>query len=234
MRNVLITGASRGLGLEFVRQYGADGWSVIACCRQPKSARALAGSGADVVKLDVTDSRDVTAIVEAAGGDTIDVFICNAGITGARNPVLVGTTQADFDAVMHTNVLGPMWLSAALADRVAAGSAGAAARSPICRAAWEASAPWPMPAAPFIAPARQPLNAVAKAVALELAPRGVVASHCTRAGFAPTWAARAPISSPRRALPACGPSSNARVARQRALFRLHGQRGAVVRAPRCC
>jgi len=62
MPNVLITGASRGLGLEFARQYAADGWEVIGCCRHPKAARALADSGAEVVKLDVTDARDVTAL----------------------------------------------------------------------------------------------------------------------------------------------------------------------------
>src|SRR6266478_4576956 len=116
----LITGASRGLGLEFARQYAGDGWEVIGCCRHPKAAAALSQL-ATTVKLDVTDARDVTALSKRFATTTIDVLVCNAGIAGARAPVLTATTQADFDGVMRTNVLGPMWLTAALAGRVAAG-----------------------------------------------------------------------------------------------------------------
>ncbi len=175
MRNVLNTGASRGLGLEFVRQYGADGWSVIACCRHPKAARALADSGAEVVKLDVTDARDVTAVSKRLAASAIDVFICNAGITGARNPVLAGTTQADFDAVMHTNVLGPMWLSAALADRVAAGGAGRGGKIAYLSSRMGSIGAMSNAGSALYRASKAAVNAVAKAVALELAPRGVVA-----------------------------------------------------------
>jgi NAD(P)-dependent dehydrogenase (short-subunit alcohol dehydrogenase family) len=175
MRNVLITGASRGLGLEFVRQYRAEGWSVIACCRQPKAARALADSGAEVVKLDVTDARDVTALSKRLAATPIDVFICNAGVTGARNPVLTGTTQADFDAVMHTNVLGPMWLSAALADRVAAGSGGQGGKIAYLSSRMGSIGAMANAGSALYRASKAALNAVAKAVALELAPRGVVA-----------------------------------------------------------
>ena len=41
MPTVLITGANRGLGLEFVRQYLRDGWRVIAACRNPQQATEL-------------------------------------------------------------------------------------------------------------------------------------------------------------------------------------------------
>jgi NAD(P)-dependent dehydrogenase (short-subunit alcohol dehydrogenase family) len=58
MSNAVITGASRGLGLEFARQYGREGWDVIGGCRPPKIPRPLADLGADIVKLDVTDARD--------------------------------------------------------------------------------------------------------------------------------------------------------------------------------
>ncbi|HVS57596.1 MAG TPA: SDR family NAD(P)-dependent oxidoreductase, partial [Casimicrobiaceae bacterium] len=57
----LITGANRGLGLEFTRQYRRDGWRVIGCCRDPDAAHELASAGAEVMKLDVTQAADVSA-----------------------------------------------------------------------------------------------------------------------------------------------------------------------------
>ncbi len=61
---VLITGASRGLGLEFARQYAADGWRVIATCRQPKAAKGLTAIKGDVRvrALDVTDPAQARAL----------------------------------------------------------------------------------------------------------------------------------------------------------------------------
>jgi NAD(P)-dependent dehydrogenase (short-subunit alcohol dehydrogenase family) len=67
MSNVLITSASRGLGLEFARQYAREGRDVIGCCRHPKAARPLADLGADVVKLDVPDARDSGRIFDYTG-----------------------------------------------------------------------------------------------------------------------------------------------------------------------
>ena len=54
----LITGANRGLGLDFSRQYVRDGWQVIGCCRDPGAADLLVGVGAEVMKLDVTKIAD--------------------------------------------------------------------------------------------------------------------------------------------------------------------------------
>ena len=166
----LITGANRGLGLEFTRQYLQDGWRVIGCCRDPDAAHELANAGAEVMKLDVTQAADVTAVSKQLVGTSIDLVVCNAGVTGPRTPVLTSVTQADFDHVMRTNVLGPMWISAALADHLRPGgtivylssrmgSIGAMnnAGSALYRASKAA------------------LNAVVKAVALELASRGVTA-----------------------------------------------------------
>ena len=58
MSSVLITGANRGLGLEFARQYAADGWRVIACCRDPQRAHALQALKGDIERhaLDVNDN----------------------------------------------------------------------------------------------------------------------------------------------------------------------------------
>ena len=65
MPTVLITGANRGLGFEFARQYAADGWRVSATCRKPVSAgelRRLAESSrgkVDIIALDVTDAESI-------------------------------------------------------------------------------------------------------------------------------------------------------------------------------
>lgn len=175
MRNVLITGASRGLGLEFTRQYAADGWNVIACCRHPKAARALSDLDAEVVKLEVTDARDVTALSKRLAATALDLFVCNAGVAGARDPALTGTSQADFDVVMRTNVLGPMWLSAALADHVVAGGEGSGGKIAYLSSRMGSIAAMANSGSALYRASKAALNAVVKAVALELAPRGVVA-----------------------------------------------------------
>jgi NAD(P)-dependent dehydrogenase (short-subunit alcohol dehydrogenase family) len=87
MPRVLVTGANRGLGLEFARQYAAAGWDVIAGCRHPQEASELAGLGkaATTLELDVADDRSQAAFLRALAGAPIDVAIMNAGI-GAGGP----------------------------------------------------------------------------------------------------------------------------------------------------
>ncbi len=77
MPTVLITGANRGIGLEFARQYVADGWRVIAACREPARAQSLLDClpAADVVPLDVTDTASIRGLAAALAGQSIDVLI---------------------------------------------------------------------------------------------------------------------------------------------------------------
>lgn len=87
MATVLITGANRGLGLEFCRQYAAEGWSVIACCRNPDDAfdlNNLAGHHPDIQleTLDVSAFEQIDALSRKLAGLSIDVLINNAGIYG--------------------------------------------------------------------------------------------------------------------------------------------------------
>jgi NAD(P)-dependent dehydrogenase (short-subunit alcohol dehydrogenase family) len=76
----LITGANRGLGLEFARQYAAEGWRVIATCRDPDRAQALAELKVEVHALDVTDYAAVAALGRKLESESIDVLIANAGV----------------------------------------------------------------------------------------------------------------------------------------------------------
>jgi len=87
MATVLITGANRGLGLEFCRQYAQDGWQVIACCRQPAQAQALlalAGQypGIQVEALDVADFAAIDALAAKLAAIQLDVLLNNAGVYG--------------------------------------------------------------------------------------------------------------------------------------------------------
>ncbi|MBF0561262.1 MAG: SDR family oxidoreductase [Alphaproteobacteria bacterium] len=82
MSSVLITGANRGIGLEFARQYAAAGWRVIATCRDPDHARSLVALGVEVRELDVTNTKAIQALASSLAGVSIDLLINNAGVYG--------------------------------------------------------------------------------------------------------------------------------------------------------
>jgi NAD(P)-dependent dehydrogenase (short-subunit alcohol dehydrogenase family) len=108
MKSVLIIGASRGLGLEFVRQYRADGWLTLGTCRSPEQDALLASVGATALRLDVNDENTFGNLAKALNGTSIDVCVYNAGILGPRNSGAVPCPEAEFDAVFRTNVLGAL------------------------------------------------------------------------------------------------------------------------------
>jgi NAD(P)-dependent dehydrogenase (short-subunit alcohol dehydrogenase family) len=118
MATALIIGASRGIGLELVRQYLSDGWRVIATARKAEDCDALAALGAEPHKLDVTDVEACAGIGWKLDGEELDVAVLNAGVYGPRHDGF--PAQADFDAVMHTNVLAAMRLLPIIAPMVCA------------------------------------------------------------------------------------------------------------------
>jgi len=112
---VLITGANRGIGLEYVRQYAARGWKVIATARRPEDAtdlKALAAANPRITieKLDVTDFVAVDALAAKYKGKPIDIVVNNAGITGDRQKQEFGRSSdwPTFEAVLKTNVVAPL------------------------------------------------------------------------------------------------------------------------------
>lgn len=124
MPTALVLGASRGLGLEFVRQYRADGWRVIAAARSDEGVAALKELGAEAHKVDLTDAGAVAGLGWKLDGETFDVAIYNAGVIGPRTEGAQPVQQQDFDAVMHTNVMGPMMALPLLLPFVEAGNHG--------------------------------------------------------------------------------------------------------------
>lgn len=131
MPTTLITGASRGLGLEFARQYAADGWQVIACCRSPDSAdelQSLAAGDTNVTieKLDVQDPAEIEALARKYTARPIDVLLNNAGLIGPLpyeehiERQHFGSTDFDvWDTVLQTNVYGPLKMAEAFIEHVA-------------------------------------------------------------------------------------------------------------------
>jgi NAD(P)-dependent dehydrogenase (short-subunit alcohol dehydrogenase family) len=123
---VLVTGANRGIGLEFVKQYAAKGYKVIATARKPDDAKALqdmAQADKDIVieKLDVSDLSAIDALAAKYKGQPIDILINNAGITGDSEKQRFGSiVYDDFDDIMNTNVRGPLKMTEAFVDNLAA------------------------------------------------------------------------------------------------------------------
>jgi NAD(P)-dependent dehydrogenase (short-subunit alcohol dehydrogenase family) len=122
MPTVLITGAGRGLGFEFAKQYAADGWKVIATVREPAAGAKLSalGKSVEVHLVDVTDRAAVARLAKDLKGAAIDLLICNAGIYGPKGQPFGQTDYAAWEQVMRVNVMAPMAVVEALADNVAA------------------------------------------------------------------------------------------------------------------
>lgn len=184
MPTVLITGANRGLGLELTRQYAAEGWQVVACTRHPDAAglgdAALRRAGVTVKELDVTDATAIGALARSLDGLPVDVLLNVAGVMGRRGfgadgssiPQIGALDYDDWLDVLAVNVLAPARMAEAFVEHVAAseqkkiitlssilGSIGANQRGGLY--AYRSS--------------KAAVNAVVKSLAIDLAPRGIIA-----------------------------------------------------------
>ena len=107
MPTVLVIGASRGIGLEFVRQCAQDGWRVLATVRNDEGRARVQALGAQAFTVDVAQPASVSGLAWMLDGERLDLALYVAGVLRRPN-ALTPPTQQDFDAVMHTNVLGAM------------------------------------------------------------------------------------------------------------------------------
>jgi NAD(P)-dependent dehydrogenase (short-subunit alcohol dehydrogenase family) len=125
MPTTLVTGANRGLGLEFARQYAADGWQVFAGCRVPKAAKELQRIAAEsggricVLEIDVTDAASVRTAAAGLKDEAIDLLLNNAGVGGPPGQQIGGLDYAAWARVLDANTLGPMRVVEAFIDNVA-------------------------------------------------------------------------------------------------------------------
>jgi len=119
-QTVLITGANRGLGLEFARQYKDAGWRVIGTARDPQDAQELKALGVRVMQLDVASQDSVAALAAQLDDEPIDLLINNAGIF----PRVGKLDEIDFDDYNRTlavNTVGPVRVTRALLPNLRAG-----------------------------------------------------------------------------------------------------------------
>jgi NAD(P)-dependent dehydrogenase (short-subunit alcohol dehydrogenase family) len=118
---VLITGANRGIGLEYARQLSEKGYTVIGTARTPGEADELDVVADRIEPLDVADPASVAALAERLKGVPIDILINNAGIFDRRD---VTIDKVDFEVLELTfavNTLGPLRVTQALLPNLRAG-----------------------------------------------------------------------------------------------------------------
>lgn len=113
---VMVTGANRGIGLEFVQQYAAEGWEVEACCRHPDQASELKAVQGDVrvYALDLSKEPEINAFRHKLGGRSLDVLIHNAGVYGRRDCRFGQVDFDDWKRTMWVNCMAPLALSEVL------------------------------------------------------------------------------------------------------------------------
>ena len=120
--DILIIGASRGIGFELARQCLADGDRVVATARDDAGLARLAALGADPLKLDVASAAGCAGLAWPIDGAQFHQVWLVAGVYGPRSSGLQAPTDDEFDNVMHTNVLAAMRLLPQLVDALAPGA----------------------------------------------------------------------------------------------------------------
>ncbi|BCT67173.1 SDR family oxidoreductase [Nitrosospira sp. NRS527] len=129
MKTALITGANRGIGLEFCRQYAAENWRILACTRHPEKSDALdmlaAGYPGQVTvhALDVADHAQIEGLAQSLAGEPIDLLLNNAGIyTGSHAGAF---NSIDYEAWAHefrVNTMATLKMAQAFNSHVAGSS----------------------------------------------------------------------------------------------------------------
>ena len=185
MPSILITGANRGLGLAFAKQYAAAGWRVYAACRAPDDADTLNAVAAttsgqvSVNGLDIDDGGSVAALADALKGEPLDVLLNNAGIYRGKQQGFGETDYDEWQETLRINTLAPLRMVEALIDNVTASER----KQIVCISSKMGSmADNTSGGAYLYRSSKAALNAVVRSLTVDLAERGV-----TVVAFHPGW-----------------------------------------------
>lgn len=128
MNTVLITGANRGIGKEFCRQYAAQGWRVLACSRYPEKSDALnklADENPELITvhaLDVADHVEIDRLGQILADESIDLLINNAGIYPESDKCGFGHADyAEWIQAFRINTMAPLKMAETFAAHLARG-----------------------------------------------------------------------------------------------------------------
>ncbi|WP_095497463.1 SDR family oxidoreductase [Paraferrimonas haliotis] len=116
MKTIFITGVNRGIGLEFCRQYLAQGWQVIGTCRNASNAMECQQlldaypKHMQLFELDVCNEQHLQGLKQTMQGVGIDVFINNAGVYGPKGVVLGDVEASDMAEVLQVNTIAPLMM----------------------------------------------------------------------------------------------------------------------------
>lgn len=118
MKTALITGANKGIGLEFSRQLKEKGYYVIGCCRNPDQADNLNKLADEVIKLDVTNDNDITSMAEILNNRPIDLLVNNAGTSGEQGVTVGNVNRENFINVLNVNCISVLKICDALLSNI--------------------------------------------------------------------------------------------------------------------
>ncbi|MCH7943887.1 MAG: SDR family oxidoreductase [Proteobacteria bacterium] len=185
MPSILITGANRGLGLAFSKQYAAAGWRIYAACRVPDDADTLNAAAAategrlTVHALDIGDGDSVAALAAGLADEPLDVLLNNAGVYLGKGRGFGETDYDDWQETLRINTLAPLRMVEALIGNVASSER----KQIVCISSKMGSmADNTSGGAYLYRSSKAALNAVVRSLAVDLAERGV-----TVMAFHPGW-----------------------------------------------
>lgn len=174
----MITGANRGIGLEFARRYCQNGWQVIALVRHQSDAlEALTVRGLEIISCDLTDTQELEAVAGQLASQEIDLLINNAGVmgtstfseTGKHKQGLHDFDRSEWQQVFETNVFTPAHLTSLLLEQLNDGARVVTISSSMGSISGNNFGGWFAYRA-----SKAAVNALMKSTALELAERGIV------------------------------------------------------------
>ena len=169
MPSVLVTGANRGIGLEFARQYSADGWDVVATARDPEGANELKELNVRIEPLELRD-LDAVAAFSARIGGRLDLLVANAGTMEPSDAENASDARRWVEMLM-TNTIAPYLLAKAVLDQVAAARGKLIALTSGMGSIAESSGAY----VPYRS-SKAALNMVWHSLAIEARPLGVIAT----------------------------------------------------------